>query len=295
MSATGVSCAQRSPPVHTVGVVTGPLPLSDLSTRGLIRDPDASQAGGIKDESADNGLISTQAADDAVMNTGGNTLEPGLGAGAGEPPPELSAGCDDSARPFVFPQPLEAPAAGPAPDPDALPSQSTPPEGELAEPVLVTGAEKVPEELGAGLKQVSMSPFDEIAPVPSGAIGSATELNASGIRPARSARGSSGSNEVRVGVWACGRVTGMASAGRDRGGYPSRQIHRRRGMQSCQEIGLEGATPIDQSGSDAPPLQSSIDPTNVPAFSPSPTAASSSTASRQRSSSSSRMSDGARQ
>ena len=206
MSATGVSCAQRSPPVHTVGVVTGPLPLSDLSTRGLIRDPDASQAGGIKDESADNGLISTQAADDAVMNTGGNTLEPRLGAGAGEPPPELSAGCDDSARPFVFPQPLEAPTAGPAPDPDALPSQSTPPEGELAEPVLVTGAEKVPEELGAGLKQVSMSPFDEIAPVPSGAIGSATELNASGIRPARSARGSSGSNEVRVGVWACGRV-----------------------------------------------------------------------------------------
>ena len=64
-------------------------------------------------------------------------------------------------------------------------------------------------------------------------------------------------------------------------------------MQSCQEIGLEGATPIDQSGSDAPPLQSSIDPTNVPAFSPSPTAASFSTASRQRSSSSSRMREGA--
>lgn len=203
MSATGVNCAPRSPPVHTVGVVTGPLPLSDLSTRGLIRDPDTSLAGGIKDGSADNGLFSTQAADDAVMNTGGKTLEPGLGVGAGELPPELLAGCDDSARPFVFPQPLEAPAAGPVPDPDALPSQSMSPEGEPAEPVLGAGAKKVPEELGAGLKQVSMPPIDEIAPVPSGAIGIATELNASSIRPARSARGSSCSNEVRVGVWAC--------------------------------------------------------------------------------------------
>ena len=152
MSATRVNCAPRSPPVQTVGVVTGPLPLSDLSTRGLIRDPDASLAGVIKDDSAGNGLISTQATDDAVMNTGGNTLEPGPGAGAGELPPELLAGCDDSARPFVFPQPLEAPAAGPAPDPDALPSHSTPPEGEPAEPVFGAGAEKVPEELGAGLK-----------------------------------------------------------------------------------------------------------------------------------------------
>ena len=75
-------------------------------------------------------------------------------------------------------------------------------------------------------------------------------------------------------VWAGGRFTGMASVGLDGGGRSLFWVYRRRRLQACQEIGLEGASTIDRSGSDAPVLQSSIDPTGVPAFSRSPTAAS---------------------
>ena len=88
---------------------------------------------------------------------------------------------------------MEPDVEPPAPDPALKESHRSPPDVVPPEPAAGAGAEAVPDEPGAGLEQVRMTPLDKSTPVPRGAGASPGALHDSGTTPASIARGSRGS------------------------------------------------------------------------------------------------------